>query len=111
MESVVSKKRLVIAKWFLIFALAPLAIVIVGSAPAIVAATGGLVPQWLMEKAMLTTIFFIPLIAIFLLMPIVKEQNRSVLWWGLGIVVLPLGVYILGSSLLYISSRSARTAA
>lgn len=108
MTQSISHKRVVVAKWFLALALIPLAVVIAGSVPAIVAATGGLVPQSLTERAVLTTMFFVPLIAIFLFMPIVKELNRSVLWWGLGIVVLPLGVYILGSSLLYLASRSAR---
>lgn len=105
MEVSTRRKRVVIAKWFLIIALLPLATVIVGSVPAIVAATGALVPEWLMEKAMLVTMFFVPLAAIFVLMPIVKDQGRSVLWWGLGIVLLPLGVYILGSILVYLSSR------
>lgn len=99
------RKRAMFAKWFLIIALLPLATVIVGSVPAIVAATGGLVPQPLLGKAILATMLFVPLLAIFLFLPLVKLMNRSILWWGIGLVLLPMGPYILGAYLLYLASR------
>lgn len=98
-------KRAVFAKWFLLIALLPLLTLIIGSVPAIVAATGGLVPQWLLQKALFTTMFFVPLLAIFFFLPLVKLMNRSILWWGVGLVVLPMGVYILGACLLYLAAR------
>lgn len=105
MQETEISKRILIVKWFLVVALLPLSVVIVGSVPAIVATTGKIVPQSFIESAMLTVMFFAPLAAIFLMMPLVKLLDRSVLLWGLGVVLLPLGMFIMGGWLLYLMSR------
>ncbi|WP_431097212.1 hypothetical protein [Polaromonas aquatica] len=109
MEAQDLQKRATLIKWYIVLALVPLAVLIVGSVPVIVAATGHLVPQWLLDKALFTTMFFVPLIAIFLMAPVIKSLGRSLLLWGLGIVLLPLGTYILGIRLVYLV-RGARDA-
>ncbi len=100
------EKRNNIAKWFLILATAIVVITFAASVPALDGLTGSFLTKSVEEKLVLTCMFFMPLAAIFILIPIVKLQNRSLLLWGLGFVLFPLGAVVWGWVLYFLSKKA-----
>jgi hypothetical protein len=102
------KARVARARWFVILAALSIATLFFTSVPAIIRITGDLFPLETDQKIVFFNLFFLPLLGLIILMPLVSSLNRSVLKWGIGLVLVPLGSLILGGTLLYIGRRAVR---
>ena len=102
------KARVMRARWFVVLAAVSIAALFVTSVPALVRITGDLFALETDQKIVFFNLFFVPLLGLIVLMPLVSSLNRSVLKWGVGLVLLPLGSLVLGGALLYLGARELR---
>jgi hypothetical protein len=100
--------RVARAQWFVVLAAVSIATLFFTSVPAIIRITGDLFPLETDQKIVFFNLFFLPLLGLIVLMPLVSSLNRSVLKWGLGVVLVPLGSLILSSALLYLGRRELK---
>lgn len=105
------EKRNNIAKWFLILSTIIVVITLIASVPALDELTDSFLTKAIEEKLVITCMFFMPLSAIFVLLPIVKLQNRSLLLWGIGFVLFPLGTIVWGWVLYFLSKKALSSVA
>jgi hypothetical protein len=102
------KAQVARAQWFVVLASLSVATLFLTSVPAIIRITGDLFALETDQKIVLFNLFFLPLLGLIILTPLVSSLHRSVLKWGLGLVIVPLGTLILGGTLVYLGRRELR---